>query len=179
MATTISPITRGAEAIEMAQRYSVVISTISTSTQWIQLSQPNPTKSANRKHISPKATRFCKDVAEETGRRAFSFRTMSTISTVVSDIGDEVRNPILIAYIPNNYHSTASNTASASRCPTTRVNQVRARRGYFARPTVGQAQIPPARQIRWWFPFPVSALTRSWLGVERLQGCLAWIQPPM
>ena len=34
-----------AEAIEMAQRYSVVIYTISTSTQWIQLSQTNPTSS--------------------------------------------------------------------------------------------------------------------------------------
>src|ERR1700731_2814909 len=37
------------EAIEMAQRYSVVIYTISTSTQWIQLSQTDPNKAANRK----------------------------------------------------------------------------------------------------------------------------------
>src|SRR5882757_5432762 len=38
-----------AEAIEMAQRTNVVIYSISTSTQWIQLSQTDPSKSANRK----------------------------------------------------------------------------------------------------------------------------------
>ncbi len=37
------------EAIEMAQRTSVVLYTISTSTQWIQLSQTNPEKAADRK----------------------------------------------------------------------------------------------------------------------------------
>jgi len=43
-----------AEAIEMAQRASVVIYTISTSTQWIALSQTDPSKAANRKnHLTP------------------------------------------------------------------------------------------------------------------------------
>ena len=38
-----------AEAIEMAQRTNVVIYTISTSTQWIQISQTDPNKLADRK----------------------------------------------------------------------------------------------------------------------------------
>src|SRR5882762_1950835 len=54
-----------AEAIEMAQRYSVVIYTISTSTQWIQLSQTNPDKSANRKTHLTEGDKILQDVAEE------------------------------------------------------------------------------------------------------------------
>src|SRR5260370_3509291 len=38
-----------AEAIEMAQRYTVAIYTISTSTQWIHLSETNPENAPNRK----------------------------------------------------------------------------------------------------------------------------------
>ena len=39
-----------AEAIEMAQRTSVVIYTISTSTEWVTLDDPNKEKSGNRKY---------------------------------------------------------------------------------------------------------------------------------
>src|SRR5437764_12066152 len=39
-----------ADAIEMAQRTSVVIYTISTSTQWVSLSQTDPSKAADRKY---------------------------------------------------------------------------------------------------------------------------------
>ena len=38
------------EAIEMAQRTSVVIYTISTSTQWVSLSETNPNKTSDRKY---------------------------------------------------------------------------------------------------------------------------------
>src|SRR5260370_10557101 len=62
----LSPHTR-AEAIEMAQRFSVVIYTISTSTQWIQLSQTNPDKSANRKTHLTEGDKILQDLAEETG----------------------------------------------------------------------------------------------------------------
>src|ERR1700689_5777486 len=60
-----------AEAIEMAQRYSVVIYTISTSTQWIQLSQTNPDKLADRKTHLTEGDKILADLAEETGGPAF------------------------------------------------------------------------------------------------------------
>src|ERR1700730_9166418 len=60
-----------AEAIEMAQRSSVVIYTISTSTQWIQLSQTDPEKAANRKLHLNEGDKVLQDLAEETGGRAF------------------------------------------------------------------------------------------------------------
>src|SRR5262249_3687492 len=59
------------EAIEMAQRTSVVIYTISTSTQWIALSQTDPSKLADRKTHLTEGDEILKDLAEETGGRAF------------------------------------------------------------------------------------------------------------
>src|SRR5690349_22637340 len=53
-----------AEAIEMAQRYSVVIYTISTSTQWIQLSQTDPMKAADRKLHLTDGAKVLSDLAE-------------------------------------------------------------------------------------------------------------------
>src|SRR6201984_3735754 len=53
------------EAIEMAQRYSVVIYTISTSTQWIQLSQTDPEKAANRKMHLTEGDKVLNDFAGE------------------------------------------------------------------------------------------------------------------
>src|ERR1700736_6090881 len=59
------------EAIEMAQRTSVVIYTISTSTQWIALSQTDPSKNPNRKyHLTPGA-QILQSLADETGGRSF------------------------------------------------------------------------------------------------------------
>src|SRR6202030_3334753 len=60
-----------AEAIEMAQRYSVVIYTISTSTQWIQLSQTDPLKAADRKTHLTEGDKILAHLVEETGGRAF------------------------------------------------------------------------------------------------------------
>ena len=68
--------TRG-EAIEMAQRTNVVIYTISTSTQWIQLSQTDPSKLANRKMHLTEGDQILKDLADETGGRAFSPTTLT------------------------------------------------------------------------------------------------------
>ena len=66
------------EAIEMAHRTNVVIYAISTSTQWIQLSQTEPSKAAHRKMHLAEGDEILKNLAEETGGRAF-FPTMSTI----------------------------------------------------------------------------------------------------
>src|SRR6266849_3193885 len=60
-----------ADAIEMAQRTSVVIYTISTSTQWISLSQTDPNKMGDRKYHLTDGDRILQEMAEETGGRAF------------------------------------------------------------------------------------------------------------
>src|ERR1700689_915600 len=122
-----------AEAIEMAQRYSVVIYTISTSTQWIQLSQTNPDKLADRKTPLTEGDKILADLAEETGGRAFFPYHVDDLDQSFQDIGDELRNQYSIAYIPTNqtldgkYHRIRIDT------PDHKGYQVRARRGYYAR----------------------------------------------
>src|SRR5580704_15860286 len=122
-----------AEAIEMAQRFSVVIYTISTSTQWIQLSQTNPDKLADRKTHLTEGDKILADLAEETGGRAFFPYHVDDLDQSFQDIGDELRNQYSIAYIPTNstldgkYHRIRIDT------PDHKGYQVRARRGYYAR----------------------------------------------
>jgi Ca-activated chloride channel homolog len=122
-----------AEAIEMAQRFSVVIYTISTSTQWIQLSQTNPDKLADRKTHLTEGDQILADLAEETGGRAFFPYHVDDLDQSFQDIGDELRNQYSIAYIPTNsildgkYHRIRIET------PDHKGFQVRARRGYFAK----------------------------------------------
>lgn len=122
-----------AEAIEMAQRYSVVIYTISTSTQWIQLSQTDPYKLADRKTHLTEGDQILADLAQETGGRAFFPYHVDDLDQSFQDIGDELRNQYSIAYIPTNsildgrYHKIRIDV------PEHKGYQVRARRGYFAK----------------------------------------------
>src|ERR1700751_1830385 len=60
-----------AEAIEMAQRTSVVIYTISTSTQWVTLDDPAKEKSGNRKYHLTEGDKILQDLADEPGGRSF------------------------------------------------------------------------------------------------------------
>ncbi|HEY2545371.1 MAG TPA: VWA domain-containing protein, partial [Candidatus Acidoferrum sp.] len=80
------------EAIEMAQRTSVVIYTISTSTQWIQLSQTDPDKLASRKTHLTEGDKILQDLADETGGRAFFPYHVDDLDQSFQDIGDELRN---------------------------------------------------------------------------------------
>ena len=131
-----------AEAIEMAQRYSVVIYTISTSTQWIQLSQTNPDKSANRKTHLTEGDKILQDVAEETGGRAFFPYHVDDLDQSFQDIGDELRNQYSIAYIPNNYQLDGKYHRIRIEVPDHKGYQVRARRGYFAKANSGTGTNP-------------------------------------
>ena len=85
-----------AEAIEMAQRTNVVIYTISTSTQWIQLSQTDPNKLADRKMHLTEGDAILKDLADETGGRAFFPYHVDDLNQSFQDIGDELRNQYTI-----------------------------------------------------------------------------------
>jgi VWFA-related protein len=131
-----------AEAIEMAQRYSVVIYTISTSTQWIQLSQTNPDKAANRKTHLTEGDKILQDVAEETGGRAFFPYHVDDLDQSFQDIGDELRNQYSIAYIPTNYQLDGKYHRIRIEVPDHKGYQVRARRGYFAKANNGTGTNP-------------------------------------
>jgi VWFA-related protein len=122
-----------AEAIEMAQRYSVVIYTISTSTQWIQLSQTNPDKLADRKVHLTEGDKILQDLAEETGGRAFFPYHVDDLDQSFQDIGDELRNQYSIAYIPTNSNLDGRYHRIKIEVPDHKGYQVRARRGYYAR----------------------------------------------
>jgi len=121
------------EAIEMAQRYSVVIYTISTSTQWIQLSQTDPNKIANRKTHLTEGDKILQDLADETGGRAFFPYHVDDLDQSFQDIGDELRNQYSIAYIPTHSQFDGKYHKIRIEVPEHKGYQVRARRGYFAK----------------------------------------------
>lgn len=123
------------EAIEMAQRTSVVIYTISTSTQWIQLSETDPDKLANRKLHLTEGDKILQDLADETGGRAFYPYHVDDLDQSFQDIGDELRNQYSIAYIPTNSILDGKYHRIRIEVPDHKGYQVRARRGYFARAT--------------------------------------------
>jgi Ca-activated chloride channel family protein len=138
-----------AEAIEMAQRYSVVIYTISTSTQWIQLSQTNPDKLADRKTHLTEGDQILADLAEETGGRAFFPYHVDDLDQSFQDIGDELRNQYSIAYIPTNSILNGKYHRIRIETPDHKGYQVRARRGYYAKAnantSTSQNSSPPGK----------------------------------
>jgi Ca-activated chloride channel homolog len=132
-----------AEAIELAQRTSVVIYTISTSTQWVSLSETNPTKMADRKYHLTEGDKILQDLADETGGRAFFPYHVDDLDQSFQDIGDELRNQYSIAYLPANYVLDGRYHRIRIEVPDHKGYQVRARRGYFARANRDTA-VPPA-----------------------------------
>jgi VWFA-related protein len=122
-----------ADAIEMAQRTSVVIYSISTSTQWVSLSQTDPNKTADRKYHLTDGDKILQELAEETGGRAFFPYHVDDLDQSFQDIGDELRNQYSIAYLPTNYVLDGRYHKIRIEVPDHKGYQVRARRGYFAR----------------------------------------------
>src|SRR2546426_3523260 len=121
------------EAIEMAQRTSVVIYTISTSIQWISLTQNNePAKSGDRKYHLTDGGKILQELAEETGGRSFYPYHVDDLDQSFQDIGDELRNQYSIAYLPTNYVLDGRYHKIRIEVPEHKGYQVRARRGYFA-----------------------------------------------
>ena len=141
----LSTHTRG-DAIEMAQRTSVVIYAISTSTQWVSLSQTDPNKASDRKYHLTDGDKILQELAEETGGRAFFPYHVDDLDQSFQDIGDELRNQYSIAYLPTNYVLDGRYHKIRIEVPDHKGYQVRARRGYFARANanVPVAPAPPA-----------------------------------
>jgi len=122
-----------ADAIEMAQRYSVVIYAISTSTQWVSLSETNPAKTADRKYHLTDGDKILQSLADETGGRAFFPYHVDDLDQSFQDIGDELRNQYSIAYAPANYVLDGRYHRIRIDVPEHKGYQVRARRGYYAK----------------------------------------------
>src|SRR5215472_14320130 len=122
-----------AEAIEMAQRTSVVIYTISTSTQWVTLDDPSKEKSGNRKYHLTDGDKILQDLAVETGGRSFYPEHVDDLDQSFQDIGEELRNQYSIAYQPENYVLYGRYHKIRIEVPEHKGYQVRARRGYYAR----------------------------------------------
>ena len=123
-----------AEAIEMAQRTSVVIYTISTSTQWVTLDDPGKEKSGNRKYHLTEGDKILQDLAEETGGRSFYPYHVDDLDQSFQDIGEELRNQYSLAYNPSNHGVDSRYHKIKIETPDRKGFQVRARRGYYARP---------------------------------------------
>ncbi len=131
-----------ADAIEMAQRTSVVIYSISTSTQWVSLSQTDPSKLADRKYHLTDGDKILQELAEETGGRAFFPYHVDDLDQSFQDIGDELRNQYSIAYLPTNYVMDGRYHKIRIEVPDHKGYQVRARRGYFARANANTPATP-------------------------------------
>jgi len=130
-----------AEAIELAQRTSVVIYTISTSTQWVSLEVTDPNKTSDRKYHLTEGDKILQDLAEQTGGRAFFPYHVDDLDQSFQDIGDELRNQYSIAYQPANYVLDGRYHKIRVEVPDHKGYQVRARRGYYARANRG-ANVP-------------------------------------
>src|SRR5882672_2103168 len=130
------------EAIEMAQRTSVVIYTLSTSIQWVSLTQNyEASKSGDRKYHLTDGDKILQDLAEETGGRSFFPYHVDDLDQSFQDIGDELRNQYSIAYLPTNYVLDGRYHKIRIEIPDHKGYQVRARRGYFAS---ASTNTPPA-----------------------------------
>jgi Ca-activated chloride channel family protein len=125
-----------AEAIEIAQRSSVVIYTISTSTQWVTLDDPSKERTGNRKYHLTDGDKILQALAEETGGRAFYPYHVDDLDQSFQDIGDELRNQYSIAYNPSTHALDGRYHKIRIDVPEHKGYQVRARKGYFARTNV-------------------------------------------
>lgn len=130
------------EAIEMAQRTSVVIYTISTSTQWVTLDDPSKERSGNRKYHLTEGDKILADLAEETGGRAFFPYHVDDLDQSFQDIGEELRNQYSLAYNPVNHALDGRYHKIRIEMPDRKGYQVRARHGYYARPNEAGAAKP-------------------------------------
>jgi len=139
---------RGA-AVEMAQRAGVIIYSISTSTQWVNVDdERDPAKRVNRKYEKGEGDHVLEQLAGETGGRAFFPYRVDDLGQSFLDIGDELRHQYALAYSPGG-------RAPDGRFHTIRIQVgrkdviVRARKGYYSVPTRDSfvAPAPPSPPV--------------------------------
>jgi VWFA-related protein len=122
---------RGA-AVEMAQRAGVIIYSISTSTQWVNVDdERDPAKRVNRKYEKGEGDHVLEQLAQETGGRAFFPYRVDDLGQSFLDIGDELRHQYALAYSPGN--RAPDGRFHAIRIQVGRKDLiVRSRKGYYS-----------------------------------------------
>lgn len=122
---------RGA-AVEMAQRAGVIIYSISTSTQWVNVDdERDPAKRVNRKYEKGEGDHVLEQLAQETGGRAFFPYRVDDLGQSFLDIGDELRHQYALAYSPGN--RAPDGRFHAIRIQVSRKDLiVRSRKGYYS-----------------------------------------------
>ncbi len=142
----LSDHTRG-EAVEMAQRTGVVIYTISTSIQWVTTTAEKDCRATGTcKYHLTDGDKILQNLAEETGGRSFYPYHVDDLDQSFQDIGDELRNQYQITYNPSNFVPNGKYHRIKLEVPKFNGYQVRARRGYYARPNgVGPVNAPAAK----------------------------------
>src|SRR5499427_4614919 len=134
-----------AEAIEMAQRTGVVIYTISTSIQWVTTTAEKDCRATGTcKYHLTDGDKVLQGLAEETGGRSFYPYHVDDLDQSFQDIGDELRNQYQITYNPSNFIPNGKYHRIKLETPKFGGYQVRARRGYYARPNGAGAVNSPA-----------------------------------
>jgi Ca-activated chloride channel homolog len=133
------------EAVEMAQRTGVVIYTISTSIQWVTTTAEKDCRATGTcKYHLTEGDKVLQDIAEETGGRSFYPYHVDDLDQSFQDIGDELRNQYQITYNPSNFVPNGKYHRIKIELPKFSGYQVRARRGYYARPNGGDSMLNPA-----------------------------------
>jgi VWFA-related protein len=133
------------EAVEMAQRTGVVIYTISTSIQWVTTTAEKDCRATGTcKYHLTEGDKILQDLAEETGGRSFYPYHVDDLDQSFQDIGDELRNQYQITYNPSNFVPNGKYHRIKIDVPKFSGYQIRARRGYYARPNGGDVMLNPA-----------------------------------
>jgi VWFA-related protein len=128
------------EAVEMAQRTGVVIYTISTSIQWVTTTAEKDCRATGTcKYHLTEGDKVLQDIAEETGGRSFYPYHVDDLDQSFQDIGDELRNQYQITYNPSNFVPNGKYHRIKIELPKFNGYQIRARRGYYARPNGGDS----------------------------------------
>src|SRR5215470_7008021 len=132
------------EAIEMAQRTGVVIYTISTSIQWVTTTAEKDCRATGTcKYHLTDGDKILQDLAEETGGRSFFPYHVDDLDQSFQDIGDELRNQYQITYNLSNFVPNGKYHRIKLETPKFSGYQIRARRGYYARPNPAAAGAAP------------------------------------
>ena len=122
------------EAIEVAQRNDVVVYTISTSTDWMSVTQDSSKSGATptgKKMFKTDGDKVLEQISADTGGRAFFPYRIDDLSQSFLDITDELRSQYSIAYTPNN--RLADGKFRKIRIePDVKNLVIRARKGYYA-----------------------------------------------
>jgi VWFA-related protein len=135
---------RGA-AVEMAQRAGVIIYTISSSTQWVEVSQDfDSSKGVDRKYAKTEGDHVLEQMADETGGRAFFPYRVDDLGQAFLDIGDELRHQYALAYSPAG--RVADGKFHKIRIEVDHKDYtVRSRKGYYSIPPSAPPASPAAR----------------------------------